>query len=225
MKYHIHTDLLISELKKGCLCPMCRIEKMLEENYLHEFLNDAVMEEDIRKLVNEFFFCEKHYDMLLNRKNKLSVALQAYSHIDEIESFLTSSKNEKSAKKKADKIEKVNSSCLICAESHEHLKRYADTVAELFYKEKDFENVLKNSGGFCLKHYNMLLSRSKKAKTAKKRYYGVLSEVELKAAEGLKKDLKAFCDKHDYRNELKPLGKSANAVKDAKTFLYGEDKN
>lgn len=45
MNYHIGTSLILQEFKPSCECPLCKIEKIVEENILFQFLNDAVMED------------------------------------------------------------------------------------------------------------------------------------------------------------------------------------
>ena len=57
------------------------IKKVVEEQLVHEFLNDAVMEDRTRIEVGKLGFCEKHFDMLLSRPNKLSVALQLETRV------------------------------------------------------------------------------------------------------------------------------------------------
>ena len=74
MGYHIDTGLIKDKFKVDCECPLCEIKSVVEEQLLHEFLNDAVMEEKIRLQVGKLGFCEKHFDMLFSRPNKLSVA-------------------------------------------------------------------------------------------------------------------------------------------------------
>ena len=74
MGYHIGTALILQEFKDGCECPLCKIEKIVNENILFQFLNDAVMEDDTRARVNKLGFCAEHFDMLFARQNKLSVA-------------------------------------------------------------------------------------------------------------------------------------------------------
>ena len=92
MHYHIDTGLIYEKFKTDCECPLCAIEKKVTEQFLHEFLNDAVMEDDTRIKVGKKGFCAKHFDMLFARKNKLSVALQIRTRADNIAPLFSSAK-------------------------------------------------------------------------------------------------------------------------------------
>ena len=105
MGYHIGTALILQEFKDGCECPLCKIEKIVNENILFQFLNDAVMEDDTRARVNKLGFCAEHFDMLFARQNKLSVALQAITRTNTLKKHI-SAKDAKSAKKAADALKK-----------------------------------------------------------------------------------------------------------------------
>ena len=101
MGYKISTGLIREKFKEACECPLCAIRRKVEENFLYEFLNDAVMEDATRITVNEKGFCDKHFDMLFKRQNKLSLALQIGTHTDKLMRALGTPKNEKDAKKTA----------------------------------------------------------------------------------------------------------------------------
>jgi hypothetical protein len=89
MKYHIDTGLIVDKFQTDCECPLCEIQKIVEEQFLFEFLNDAVMEENTRIKVGQKGFCAKHFDMLFSRQNKLSVALQIETRSQVLSEFLT----------------------------------------------------------------------------------------------------------------------------------------
>ena len=111
MNYHIDTGLIIEKFKVDCECPLCEIKKVVEEQFLHEFLNDAVMEDNTRIKVGKFGFCDRHFDMLFARQNKLSVALQIRTRTQVLADHLTELKSLKSAKKQAEYLENL---CLLC---------------------------------------------------------------------------------------------------------------
>ena len=54
-----------------------------------------------------------------------------------------------------------------------------------------------------------------------KEYVGVLTGVEKRNLERIQKDLKKFCDKHDYRNALEPMGNAETALPRMREKLYG----
>ena len=222
MGYHIDTGLIKEKFKVDCECPLCEIQKVVEEQFLHEFLNDAVMEDNTRIKVGKLGFCSRHFDMLFSRQNKLSVALQIGTRADKISNILTPVKNVKSAVKQALELDKSANSCAICEYANESMVKYYKTIAQMFERERDFYKTLIGSKGFCLKHYAELLRYSKSAGFASKSYVDVLSGVQVRNFERIKSELKEFCDKHDYRNALKPLGNAETALPRTREKFYGK---
>lgn len=225
MRYHIDTGLIIEKFKENSECPLCAIKKIVEEQFLHEFLNDAVMEDSTRKKVNEKGFCADHFDMLFSRQNKLSVALQIQTRTNTLKKILKPVKSKGDAKKTAKSLKQALSTCIICELTAESMKKYYITVAELFLHEKEFTKLLLNSKGFCLEHYAELLEYSSHAGPLNKQYLQILSDVQNKNFDRLKDDIDRFCSKHDYRNADMPLGSAENALPNMRVKLYGEKKN
>lgn len=221
--YHIDTGLIIEAFKKESECPLCEIAAVAEEQFLHEFLNDAVMEDDTRVKVGKKGFCERHFDMLFKRQNKLSVALQIGTRADNLTPFLTAPKSVGAAKKQAEKIENAISGCVICDLVNESMIKYYKTIAQMFVREKGFLKTVLSSKGFCLKHYAELLKYSSAAGFAVKEYLSVLSSVENRNFERVKSDLKKFCDKHDYRNANEPLGEAETALPRTRIKFFGKN--
>lgn len=222
MGYHIDTGLIIEKFNSDSECPLCQIQKIVEEQFLHEFLNDAVMEDNTRIKVRKTGFCAKHFDMLFARQNKLSLALQVDTRLEDLQSLFSGVSSHGSAVKKAKEIEKKSSTCAVCEYVEESMVKYYKTIAQMFARESDFIKRLLSTKGFCLHHYGELLKYSNSAGWAVKPYLETLQEVEQKNFERLKKELKVFCDKHDYRNAKEPLGNSETALNRMRIKLYGE---
>ena len=221
MRYHIDTGLILEKLKESSECPLCEIKKIVEEQFLHEFLNDAVMEDNTRISVGKKGFCEKHFDMLFSRPNKLSVALQINTRIDKVKDLFAPTKSVGKAKKIADKIDDSLSTCIICDFVQESMVKYYKTIAQMFVREKDFYKLLISCKGFCMHHYAELLRYSSYAGLGAKSYLELLSDTQQRNFDRLQKELKEFCDKHDYRNALKPLGSAQTALPRTRTKVYG----
>lgn len=222
MGYHIDTGLIKEKFNVDCECPLCEIQKVVEEQFLHEFLNDAVMEDNTRIKVGKLGFCAKHFDMLFSRQNKLSVALQIGTRADKISEILTNVKNVKSAIKQASLLEKSSQTCAICEYTEESMVKYYKTIAQMFERERDFYKTLVASKGFCIHHYAELLKYSKSAGFMAKSYVDVVSGVQVRNFERIKAELKKFCDKHDYRNANEPLGSAETALPRAREKFYGK---
>ncbi len=222
MNYHIDTGLIIEKFNVDSECPLCEIKRVVEEQFLHEFLNDAVMEDNTRIKVGKFGFCDRHFDMLFSRQNKLSVALQIRTREQFLRQNLTELKSLKSAKKQAEYLEKAGKTCVICNLTEESMIKYYKTIAQMFAKEKDFFRTLISSKGFCMHHYAMLLKYAGSASVFAKDYVNILSSVQIRGIERVDADLKKFCDKHDYRNANEPLGSAETALPRTRTKLYGK---
>ena len=222
MNYHIDTGIIYEKFSEDCECPLCEIEKKVQEQFLHEFLNDAVMEDDTRIKVGKLGFCDKHFDMLFNRRNKLSVALQVGTRAEKLQPLFSEIKSAGAAKKRAKEILNATSACIICDLTEESMTKYYKTVAQMFVREKDFYKILFASKGFCVRHYAKLLECSSSAGFAAKEYLSLLSRVQAKNFERIRAELKDFCDSHDYRNAYKPLGNAETALPRMRVKLYGK---
>lgn len=222
MNYHIDTGLIIEKFKVDCECPLCEIKKVVEEQFLHEFLNDAVMEDNTRIKVGKFGFCDRHFDMLFSRQNKLSVALQIRTRTQVLAEHLTELKSLRSAKKQAEYLENASKTCVVCELTNESMTKYYKTIAQMFANEKEFYKTLIASKGFCMHHYAMLLKYASYASVFAKNYVNLLSGVQMRGIQRVDADLKKFCDKHDYRNANEPLGSAETALPRIRTKLYGK---
>ena len=222
MSYHIDTGLIKDKIKESSECPLCAVQKIVEEQFLHEFLNDAVMEDDTRAKVNKKGFCDRHFDMLFERQNKLSVALQIQTRSSALEKLLEPVTSGKGAKKNAQKILDSLSTCIVCELTEESMIKYYKVTASLFAKEPSFSKHLISSKGFCLHHYAKLLEYSSSAGFLQKQYLEILSNLQKKNFDRLKEDIDRFCAKHDYRNANMPLGSAENALPNMRIKLYGE---
>lgn len=222
MAYHIDTGLIHEKFKVDCECPLCEIQKVVEEQFLYEFLNDAVMEDNTRIKVGKKGFCARHFDMLFARQNKLSVALQIGTRVDNVKNLINDKKSVGSAIKQADAILNAQKTCVICDLVEESMTKYYKTIAQMFERERDFFKTLIKSKGFCLNHYAQLLKYSRSAGFIAKEYVSILGGVQARNMERLQQDLKKFCDKHDYRNALEPLGNAETALPRMREKLYGK---
>lgn len=223
MQYHISTGLIIEKFTGNCGCPLCEIQKIVEEQFVNDFLNDAVMEENTRLTVNEKGFCSEHFDKMLRRPNKLSLAIQISSRIAAQRKIFNSPKTIISAKNAANKIAKSSKTCVICDLLDESMKKYYKTIAQMYRHEPDFYKTLLNIDGFCVKHYAELVRYSEFAGKYAKDYRELLSKIQLCAIDRTIVDLQNFCFAHDHRNAGKPLGSAENALPEARSLIYGKN--
>jgi hypothetical protein len=220
--YHIGTMLIDEYFNGEEGCPVCRIKRKIDERLTDQYLGEGVMEDNTRIKVGKLGFCAKHVDMLLSRQNKLSVALQLGTRTEKLLSLMGNVKNVRQARKQAEAIKKASSTCVLCDYVEESMVKYYKTIAQMFEKEKDFLGVLVKSKGFCLHHYAELLKYSNYAGFLSNEYVNIISTIETRNIERLQAELKKFCDKHDYRNALEPLGNAETALPRMREKLYGK---
>lgn len=223
MGYHIDTALIYDKFKVDCECPICEIRKEAEKQFLYEFLNDAVMEENTRAKVNAKGFCKTHFDMLFKRQNKLSLALQLSTiYSENLLDNLVQTDNKKQAKKQVEYLENFEKTCVVCELLEQSMEKYYKTVAQLYNKEKEFTTLFNGSKGFCLEHYKELLKHSNCAGLKQKDYLSALTKVMKDNLERVYKEVLAFCSCHDYRNAFKPLGNAETSVIRTGIKFYGK---
>lgn len=223
MNYHIGNMLIWQEFKPGCECPLCRIRNILEKRLADQYLNEAVMEDFQRRMVNEKGFCAHHTQMLLARQNKLSLALQHITRITTLKGKLEVTADPKIAEAQAAFFEHCAKTCVICDGVEVNMIRYYKTVAETFCSEPKFKEALLSTGGFCFEHYGRLLRYAKYAGGKKKDYLYTLSKLQKEAVNKLLEDLNWFAAKHDYRNADKPWNGAETALVRSVQRLHGEE--
>ena len=115
-------DACAEDSSKGC--PFCEMYKNLQEKELEIILGASMMEPDIRIKTNEQGFCDKHFSMMLKRKNRLGLALMMESHLAHIEKELRGINAIKN-------IGKINDSCYICARAESNFNKMFETAVWL----------------------------------------------------------------------------------------------
>ncbi len=84
MKEKIYTIPVTEVFGEECECPMCLLEKRLEEEYVNYFLGPSLMEPDCRMDTNEKGFCRRHFEQLYNKQeNRLGLGLMIDTHMQE----------------------------------------------------------------------------------------------------------------------------------------------
>lgn len=191
MKEKIYTIPVTEAFKVDCECPMCTLEKKLEEEYIDYVLGPSLMEPDSRTDTNAKGFCRKHYELLYSKQvNRLGLGLiidthlceqnknlkEAYSAradsikkeaelslIKNLSNKVTSKKTEteKLVEDTISKLAALEASCTVCSKLAYTMDRYIDVIIYLWFKESEFKELFTNKG-FCLKHFRALLEGSVK---------------------------------------------------------------
>lgn len=184
-------------------CPFCYMKKTLENKYIDYILGAAMMEPDVRIATNDQGFCKDHFKMMLERKNKLSLALIIQTHLETIkQNIVTPPKMLEVKSKKIDKIRKLNSDCFICSKIDWATSRFMVTFFEMYQKSDDFVKLFNSQKYICLNHYqtlNEMASDKLKKEKLKQFEYDCYNLVSVYLEE-LYKDVSHFCKMFDYRN-------------------------
>lgn len=192
MKEKIYTIPVTDAFSVDCECPLCVLEKKLEEDAIEYTLGASLMEPDHRQTTNELGFCRTHFEALYNKQvNRLGLALiidtflqnknstlkQIYeSKVESLEQDANTGIVKNISKKFSSKqtntekliselvaeLDKIHNSCAICSKLEHTMDRYVDVIFYLYFKEPDFRENFQSKKGFCLKHLQLLLSSTTK---------------------------------------------------------------
>ncbi len=227
MKEKIYTIPLNEAYETDCECPLCFLEKKLENEAIEYTLGAAMMEPDFRIESNEKGFCKNHYSMLFSKQNKLSLALILETHIEEISKSIGSlskdfnklSKN-RLFKKSSDSNDKINdwfhknnSSCVICDKVEKTMKRYIEVFFYMWSHDNEFKNKVISSKGFCLYHFGILSKNVQKYLGNKDSsdFLNIIYDIEKDELMRINEDIHKFTLKFDYRNKDMDWGTAINA--------------
>jgi hypothetical protein len=105
-------------------------------------------------------------------------------------------------------------SCYICRSFTDTYERYMDTFFILYKNDPAFRDKIKNSKGFCLKHFGDLCeaSENKLNDKEKRDFYPELFRLMEENMERLAEDVTWLVDKFDYRNKDADWKNSRDAV-------------
>lgn len=192
MKEKIYTIPVTEAFGVDCECPMCVLEKRLEDESIDYMLGPSLMEPDGRMETNDKGFCRRHFQLLYNKQaNRLGLGLIIDTHLCEQNEKLRSTYEKKigsvqddsrgsllknlsgkllprssnadeSIDKLLSQLTELENKCAVCNRLDHTMDRYIDVILYLWFKEPDFRNTFNNTKGFCLKHLRQLIEGSKK---------------------------------------------------------------
>ncbi len=229
MKEQIYTIPVNEAFDTPCECPLCVLEKKLEDEAIDYALGAAMMEPDWRIESNEKGYCNRHISQMFEVKNKLSLALVLDTYLDEARSKI------KDASKKFDMVSKpslfkksdskeflknlsetlhnINSSCIICDRINHTMESFITTIFYMWQKDDDFKKKFEASKGLCLKHFEMLVQKSDNYLHGKNHteFLRTVISKEEKELNRIQDDIHKFTLKFDYRNRDMDWGTAEDA--------------
>ncbi|MDR0820927.1 MAG: DUF6062 family protein [Oscillospiraceae bacterium] len=178
-------------------CPLCRMRDHVENQVCDYIMGAAMMEPDVRIETNAKGFCRVHYEMLLPRNNRLSLALMLNSHLGE--QLKSLDKKDAFTKKSPPPIP----TCFVCDKVEWALSHMTKTLFVLFLSDEKFRARFAEQDFICPQHRHFLLYRAAHALHPKKeypRFEEAVNDLCRKYMSVLDRDVKTFCDSFDYRN-------------------------
>lgn len=210
----------IFDVRDGC--PLCRLRDEVERRTVDFILGGAMMEPDVRIMTNKQGFCKTHFSQMLDKKNKLAVALMLDSHLAQLdELFSPGGFLKKSPAKKFPLVRETTEDCFVCRRVQWGLWHLLETLVQTWQKDRDFRASFGEQPTLCLPHYVSLCEVAGKALSKKdsEAFASAAAEVARKGLTQLRGDVAWFCQKHDYRNADADWGNSRDAVERAVKFL------
>lgn len=232
MKETIYTIPVMDAFQAQDECPFCFLEKQLEQHAVSFILGSAYMEDDIRMETDRTGFCRHHYKMMFDYGNRLGNALILSTHFrrlnQELEAQIRSFTPKKvpllKRHKKTDQLpyqtgpgkwaHEKETNCYLCTHIKNNYDRYLDTFFELWKKDPNFVQMVKQSKGFCLPHFADLAEAASLCLNEKQKaeFYPVLFSLMHENLKRLEEEVTWFTDKYDYRNKDKDWGNSKDSV-------------
>ncbi|MBQ2745770.1 MAG: hypothetical protein IJF37_09205 [Lachnospiraceae bacterium] len=192
-----------------CECPVCAMYIKLENDALDYTLGPSYMEEDVRAMTDKVGFCKEHAKKMYERGNRLGMALMYQTHTYGVIEAMSKLKPETKSGflKKADNSSLINyvrnmsDSCFICDRIEKVLDRYIVTIMYLWKHDEVFKEKYKNSKGFCMDHYAMLVEYASKELSGKEleSFMEITEKLFIDNMKRVKEDLDWFINKFDYR--------------------------
>ena len=212
-------------IKDGC--PFCRMEAMLEQQYVQFITGDAMMEPSIRIETNEKGFCHRHFSQMTEKGQKLPNALILESHLQEIlDKYMPKKAKGKPDKKRLEAIKKELSTCYVCDRIKADMHHFMATIFVEWAKSGEFHKLYNEQPFICLKHYSFVMdcATGKNGISSKQisDFYAETTALAKNYLEALKEDITHFCSMFDYRNQDGDWKNSKDSIERSIEFLTGE---
>lgn len=213
----------VFEVNDGC--PICRMREAVEKRIVDYIMGAAMMEPDVRIETNRLGFCERHFDMMLENRGRLQLALVLESHIAEISKNIFEKKLFNSPSSKGNKAKKLSDSCFVCSKVDWGFENMIKTLFLSYENDKEFREMFDSQPVICLRHYEMLMNSPEKKNLKKysSEFEKALTRITGEYTKALHADLQKYCSMYDYRTDKeKPdWGTSRDSVERSIAFLNG----
>ena len=213
------------EFEKYDACPLCRLNKKLEEQNLEYIMGAAMMEPSVRIETNRLGFCASHYNNMLGMKNRLSLALMLETHLKKIQNLTVelTSGGKKQSREAAVQLSDIADDCFLCRRISSTFEKYCSNIVYLWRTEPEFREKLLKQPYFCFTHTAALL-KSGLENLPPKQFPAFSEDLIAVAKNGLEKysgEVSTFTKSFDYRYAGADLGEAKLACEHAVEWLIG----
>ena len=204
-------------------CPICRMYRMLEAQYVEYITGAAMMAPDVRVRTNRVGFCHRHFSMMVNTGPRLSNALLLQTHIDELRNKVFPKKNtELPDKKMLAAIAENARTCYVCDRIEHDILHLLATVYVQFGADENFRSQYRAQDFICLDHYALVMANFNKKAMDKKtasEFCEATNTLSKGTMDTLYDDVTHFTTMFDYRNAGGDYKNSKDAIERSVRFL------
>lgn len=223
MKPNITTIPITDLFTETAGCPICRMHRMLEEQYVEYITGAAMMAPDVRVKTNQTGFCHRHFSMMINTGPRLSNALLIQTHIDELRKKVFPKKDtDVPDKKMLGLIHQVTGTCYVCDRIDHDILHLLSTVYVQYGADPELRKQYLAQDFICLNHYGLVMSNLNK-KAMNKKTLGDFCEstnkLSKKYMDILYDDVTRFTTMFDYRNAGGDFQNCKDAIERSVHFL------
>ena len=212
-------------------CPICRMRRMLEEQYVEYITGAAMMAPDVRVQTNRVGFCNRHFSMMVNNGPRLSNALLLQTHIDELRKKVFPKKNTDTPDRKMlAAIRENDGTCYVCDRIERDVLHLLSTVYVQFGQDEELRRQYKAQDYICLDHYALIMANVNKRAMDKRtlaEFYEATNTLSKGYMDTLYDDVTHFTTMYDYRNQGGDYKNSKDSIERAVAFItsYPVDEN
>lgn len=250
MKEKIYTIPLNDAVNAGDECPLCFMERKIEQDALDLTLGGAssYMKPDTRAMTDAEGFCRRHFKMMFDYGNALGSAWILSTYMRRVDQQLSEAMKKHSLAagksrhtlfgglKKTDAsaesekrdsvarfIQKEESSCFICHRIKETKERYIETFFYLWQKDTAFKEKILNGKGFCVPHFGDLCeaAATQLPEAELSEFYQDIFTLMRKNLDRVTGDVDWMIEKFDYKHANDPWKDSKDAVQRAMQKMKG----
>ena len=233
-KYKLETIPVWDALESECECFLCSLMKEAEQHGVDFYLGSSVMNPETRVQVNETGFCPHHFQMLSEANRPQGLALICDTYLQEsrkkLKKSFTNLQKVDPGRKCTNAVKQFNcdlevreKGCLICTQMSKRLDRYIYTIIYMSHNEEDFKKALSKSKGFCLHHFNELISNAVNVLGAKDgtSFIKFITGIELNNLDRIASDVLWLTQKYKGENQDKPFNGCEDAHKRTVSKMLG----